>query len=183
MARIREMRAGFEIEGLTREQRREHFEKMRTEFDKLTDEQKEILRDEGRREWEAREDQRMKDFFAKPRDQQMAELDKRIDDMQEWQKRRQERERNGDGDRGRGGRGGPGGFGGRGGGGGRGNSQSFGVDANGDSKSIGQNASRLDRRSADSRARRGEYFRMMTERMKERGVSFPSGGRGGPRRG
>ena len=154
--KVREMAS--QMEGLPWDQRREQFRQMREEMEKLTDEQRDQFRDERRGGWEARENQRLKDFFAMSREEQIAELDKRIDRMQEWRKRREEQgsERRVRGDRGRRRRGSRG--------------QSFGLDANGASASVGRNIQRLDRRSADSRARRDTYRRMMVERMNERGI-------------
>lgn len=166
MTKVRDMMA--EMEGVPWDQRRENFRAVREEMEKLSDEQRDHLRDEMRRGWEAREDQRLKDFFAMSREQQVAELDKRIDRMQEWMQRR---EKDGNERRGRGGRGRGGGRRGQ-------RGQSFGRSADGGHGSIGHNSSRLDRHSADSRARRDTYRRMMVERMKQRGVQ---GGRFGRR--
>jgi hypothetical protein len=166
MAKVRDMAA--EMEDLPRDQRRDQYRKMRDETEKLTEEQRDVFRDEMRQRWEARESKQMKDFFDLPREEQIAKLDERIDRMQEWQKRR---EGEGEGERRRGRRGGRG-RGGRGG-------QSFGQNSDGSNAAVDRRNSRLDRGSADGRAQRTEYFRMMTARMKERGVSFPSRGRRG----
>jgi hypothetical protein len=168
VALVREMMVPMEqMEKMSREQRREHFEKMRGEMDKLTEEQRDQLRDEGRQRWEAREAKELTEFFQLPPEQQKAELDKRIDRMLEWQKERAKRDKNGD--RGPGGRG-------------RGErqmrGQSFGNDPSGQNKSIERNRSQLDRRSADMRGNRELYRRMMTERMRERGITNMGWGRG-----
>ena len=161
MQKIRDMMGA--VEELPWDQRREQFRAVRDEMEKLTEEQRDQLRDEGRQRWAAREDQRMKDFFAMSREEQTAELDRMIDRMQEWRKRR-EKEANqrpdGPRRRGRGGR--------------RGNAraQSFGVDASGASASVGRNARRLDHHSSGSRARRDTFRRMMVERMRQRGIDF-----------
>jgi hypothetical protein len=162
MAKVREM--GAQIEELPWDQRRQQFETMRVEYDKLTEEQKDVLRDERRQKWEEREAKEMKDFFSKTKEQQVAELDKRIDQMQEWKKKR---EQGGDRGRRRGGGGGGGNRGGQ-------KTQNFGKDANGNSASVDRRMNSLDRRSADSRAQRSEYGRMMMARMKERGIAMPS---------
>ncbi len=166
MAKVRSM--AEEMEDMSWDQRRDHYRQMREETEKLTDEQREQFRDEMRGRWEEREAKRMKEFFDLTPEEQIAELDRQIDRMEEWRKRREAngdrgRERRGRGDRGRGGR--P-------------RTQSYGRSADGSNANVDRRNSRLDRRSPDSRARRSEYFRMMTARMRDRGVSFP---RRGPR--
>ena len=77
---------GDQMENLPRDQRRQQYETMRGEYDKLSDAQKDVLRDERRQKWEEREAKDMKDFFSKTKEQQVAELDKRINQMQEVEK-------------------------------------------------------------------------------------------------
>jgi uncharacterized membrane protein YgcG len=159
LTKVKAMRAEIENENLTREQRREMFTKMRPEIEKLTEEQREGLFADRRREWEARERKDLKEFFAMSAAEQTAELDKRIDRMLQWEK-----------DRGnRGGRGG-GGFGGGGFGGGGGRGQSFGRDANGNVGASARDRGRIDRSDPETRAQRDEQRRMMSERMRQRGI-------------
>jgi TolA-binding protein len=158
--KVREM--ADQMEGLPWDQRRDQFRQMREEVEKLSEEQRDQFRNEMRRRGEAREDQRMKDFFAMSSEEQTAELDRMIDRMQEWRARREKeggQRREGDRGRGRGDRGR-----------GRSRAMSYGVDADGSSASVGRNASRLDHRSADSRARRDTFGRMMVDRMNARGI-------------
>jgi hypothetical protein len=162
LAKVREMAAA--IDQLPPDQRRAKFREVGDEVDKLTEEQRDQFRSEMRQRWEAREEQELKDFFALSPEQQIAELDKRIDRMQEWRQRREK-----EGNRGR--------RGGRGGGGGQ-RSQSFGKDGSGNVRSVQRDLDQLDRRSAGSRARRDTYRQMMVERMKQRGIPFPTRRRG-----
>ena len=135
---------------------------MREEMDKLTDAQRDQLRSERRQKWEAREAKQKKEFFALPPDQQIAALDKRIDEMQKWRK---------SASRGRAARdaAGPGGGGGGGGQGGQ-RTQSFGRDADGGNQSTDRRKDQLDRGTADGRAVRSEMRRMMVDRMGQRGI-------------
>ncbi len=160
---VRNMMADFQ--NVPEDQRREHFGKFREEMEKLPEEQREVLRDEMRAGWEERETQRMKDFFSKTGPEQLAALDKIIDDME---KRRLERENDGKNrrDRGR-----------RGGGGGGGRTQSFGVNSNGSVGASDRDRSRLDRGNPESRAYRDQFRHMMAQRMQERGIQ--GGGWGG----
>lgn len=159
LAKVKAMRAEIENENLSREQRRELFEKIRPEFEKLTEEQREGLFSERRRQWEARERKELKEFFAMTPAQQTAELDKRIDRFQQWEKERGNRQ---GGDRG--------GRGGRGGGGGT-RPQSFGRDANGNVGASARDRGRLDRSDPETRAQRDEQRRMMSDRMRQRGIT------------
>jgi len=157
LAKVMAMRAEIENENLTREQRRELFEKIRPEFEKLTEEQREGLFSDRRRQWEARERKELKEFFAMTPAQQTAALDKRIDRMQQWEKDRGNRQGRGD----RGGRGGGGGA----------RPQSFGRDANGNVGASARDRGRLDRSDPETRAQRDEQRRMMSDRMRQRGIA------------
>ncbi len=174
MAKVREM--GAQMENLPWDQRRQQYETMRGEYDKLSDAQKEVLRSERRKQWEEREAKEMKDFFSKTKEQQIAELDKTIDRFQEMKKKRDARGNQGQGRRGGGGRGGS--QGGQ-------KKQSFGKDGSGNSSSVDRRLDSLDRRSSESRAQRSEYGRMLMSRMNERGIPAPNfpGRRGGGGRG
>jgi len=157
LAKVKAMRGEIENENLSRDQRRELFEKMRPEFEKLTEEQRDGLFADRRRQWEERERKELNEFFAMSADEQKAALDKRIDRMVQWQKERGNRE--GRGDRG-----------GRGGGGGGSRGQSFGRDANGNVGASARDRSRIDRSDPQTRAQRDEQRRMMSDRMRQRGI-------------
>lgn len=167
---VRQMMA--DIENVPEAQRREHFGKMREAMDSLSEEQRDIVRDEMRQGWEQREMERYEKFFSMSAQEQIAELDRQIDRMERW---RQEREKNrgkDDGDR-RGRRGGD-----------RGNrgprAQSFGVGSNGSVGISDRDRSRLGRGSPEGRAYRDQFRRMMGERMRQRGIQGPTwGGRRG----
>jgi hypothetical protein len=169
VALVRDLMAG--MESIPENQRREQFGKVRDEMEKLTEEQRDMMRDEMRGRWEQRENDRMKEFFNMTAAQQTAELDKIIDRMENWRK---EREKDGDQRRGRGDRGGRGD---------RSNNirpQSFGTDANGSVGASSRDKSRLDRGNPENRAYRDQFRRMMAQRMKERGIQGGGvwGGRG-----
>jgi hypothetical protein len=155
LTKVRDMLA--QIEDAPWDQRRKQFEGVRPEMEKLTEEQRDELRDERRQRWEEREAQEMKKFFAMPHEQQIAELDKQIDRMEAWRKKREK-----EGDRRRGGPNGGNRF--------RGGGRSFGQDANGGNAAVDRSKRSLDRRSADSRAQRDQYRRMMADRMRQRGI-------------
>ena len=159
-----------DMENIPDNQRREQFGKVRDEMEKLTEEQRDTMRDEMRGRWEQRENERMKEFFNMTAEQQTAELDKIIDRMENWRK---EREKDGDQRRDRGDRGGRGDLGNI-------RPQSFGTDANGSVGASSRDKARLDRGNPENRAYRDQFRRMMAERMKQRGIQGggPWGGRG-----
>jgi hypothetical protein len=169
-------------ESMSDEQRRAAFSEMRTAYEQLTPEQRDQLRDRRRREWERRENERLKAFFAMSKEEQLKQLDREIDRQEQWRKEREQRRRNGDANqRGGGNRGGgpPGGFaGGPGGGGpgGRGGDGGFGRGGGGDRggrTGADMNERRqqyLNSTTAEQRARRSEYGRMMRERRQQRGL-------------
>jgi hypothetical protein len=171
VALVRNMMA--EMENIPDNQRREQFGKVRDEMEKLTEEQRDTMRDEMRGRWEQRENERMKEFFNMTAAQQTAELDKIIDRMENWRK---EREKNGDQRRDRGDRGNRGDRGGI-------RAQSFGTDANGSVGASSRDKSRLDRGNPENRAYRDQFRRMMAERMKQRGIQGGGGWGGRGRRG
>lgn len=170
-------------ESMTEEQQRAAFTQMRAAYEQLTPEQRDEARDRRRREWEKRETEQMRKFFALPAAEQVKELDQRIDQMERWRKEREERRRReranpsanaNNGDRGRGGPGGGGpGAGGNGGGdrGGRGDGD--GRRGGGGGTGADRNERRqqyLNSTTAEQRAMRTEYRRMMSERRKQRGL-------------
>jgi hypothetical protein len=170
LARIEDLRT--QMDGADDAQRRVLFGQMRQEFDNLTPEARDQMRDEWRAKGEARDQQRLNEYFDKSPKEQIAMLDEDIkrdeERRKEWEKRRAERGNDANaGNRGDGG----GGRGDRGPGGGR--------DASGD-----PNARRkgyLDNSSPQSRAMRGEYQRDRDERRKQLGLPVSSGGGRGRR--
>ncbi len=167
-------------EDLSREERGKLFGQMREAMDQLSDAQRQQVRQQferGRDGWRQREQQKMNEFFALSKKDQVKQLDKDIDEMlkrrKEWEKRQKQRNaerakqqqsgtqagNNGNGGGGGGGRGGPGGGGG---GGDRGQ----------------QRRLSLDNSSASQQAQRSEYGRMLSTRMAQRGIPMTGGGRG-----
>jgi uncharacterized membrane protein YgcG len=174
LVKAQELRA--QMENATPEQRRELRTQMRETIEGMSEPAREQFFDAGRKEWEARENKRMDEFFAKPYAEQVKDIDKQIDrDEQrrkDWEKRRQANAANGQAGRGGqggggGGRGGPGGGGGggRGGAGGRGGGRNLDPAAQ-----LARSKNYLDRTSPESRAQRGEYRRMMQDRRTQRGL-------------
>jgi hypothetical protein len=178
-------------EDLSREDRGKLWGEMRTAMDSLSDEQRQKLRQEMFRNDPRmiREMQRINNFFALSPKEQTKALDKAIDEevkrRKEWEKRRKEREKerqqqqaNGQsgGGNGGGGNGGNGG-GGRGNGGGGNGGGGNGGGAGGDRGQ--QRRLAMDNTSAQQRAQMSGYFRMMTDRMQQRGIPSTGGGFGG----
>jgi hypothetical protein len=170
ITKIKELRA--QIEAAPREQRREMYGQMREEFEKLTPEARDAMRAEGRKDWQARQRKQMSEFFAMSYPQQIAEIDKQIDDRE---KRRQRRQQGGQGGRppqfqgtggggpGGGGPGGPGGAGGGPGGGGPG----------GGGRSLDSTQRRkdfLDNTTPIERAQMSNYRQMVQQRRQQRGL-------------
>jgi hypothetical protein len=171
LAKVQALRAQMQSEDLTREQRRELFGQMREEMDKLSPEVRKSLFADRRKEWQKRQTQEMRDFFALPKDKQIAELDKQIDR------------------RGRRGRGGPNGGGPP---GGRGQQNANGGGQNGQNGQGGANngpggpggggfggrgldsmdrrKNYLDNTTPEFRAQMGQYRQMMQQRRTQRGV-------------
>lgn len=148
---------------IPREGRRQAFDELRQEMDKLTPEQRDTLMRDHPPPFMREMQRNIVAFFDLPEDKRKAELDKQIDDME---KRRKQWEK-GRGERGKGGGGrppgGPGGFGGR------------NMDP---SKQNEMRKKMLDNTSPQQRAMFGEYFRELQERRKERGLPpMPGPGR------
>jgi uncharacterized membrane protein YgcG len=167
VAKIQALRA--EIDNASGDQRRALWGQMREEMEKLPEAAREQLFAERRQEWETRENKRMTEFFAMPRDQQIAAIDKQIDDWEKRRKERAQRQQNGAQANGQGGRGGPGGGFGPGGGGGRGGGGGAGRSTD-PSAALQRGKNYLDRSSPESRAQRGEYRRMVQDRRQQRGL-------------
>jgi hypothetical protein len=149
LARIESLRS--QIDGAPEGQRRELFGQMRQEFENLRPESREQLRDQFRQRWEQREQKFLNDFFAKTPQDQIAAIDKQLDDEQRREKERQQRRAQGGDRRGRGG---------------PGNAQR----GRGRGDSLERRKSYLDRTSPQTRAQRSEYRRMRDERRRERGL-------------
>jgi uncharacterized membrane protein YgcG len=127
ITKIHELRA--QIEAAPSEERRALFGQMREEFQKLSPEARDALFADRRQEWQSRQRKRMGEFFAMSYAQQIASIDKEIDDRERRRARREQSQGSSGGRpnfQGQGGGpgggppgGGPGGPGGRGGGGDR----------------------------------------------------------------
>ena len=74
-------------EQLSDDQRRELFSQLRDATRDLSDDQRRVLEEDREKRFEKQLDE----FFALPKDQQIAYLDQRIDRMIEWQKNREAR--------------------------------------------------------------------------------------------
>ena len=95
LAELQEMREKLDAKGeekLPKAERRQLFREMRDKFEKLPPELQKQAFDAGRPQFQQFMEQRLDDFFALKPEQQKAELDKRIDEMEKRDKRRQERQ-------------------------------------------------------------------------------------------
>jgi hypothetical protein len=153
------------------------FEELKKREQGLSPDQREALRqqrEKDRKAFEERQQQEMDRFFALSSQEQQAELDQKLDRMQGKGEGRR-----GDGDQGKGPRGGDGG------------TPKDGASSGGDAKG-GQggrsfspeqrdNMRRewLNHSTPEQRAQRSNYHMMMQDRAQQRGVTPPSGGRGG----
>ncbi len=159
LARIHEIRD--QMEGATDAQRRELFGTMRKEFENLSPDARDQLRDEWRQRWEAREQENLNKFFAMSPQEQIAHLDEDIKREEERRKAWQRRRAESGGDSGaRGNRGGGPGMGG----GGRGRGSRDSSDPNARRKSY------LDNTTPQSRAMRSEYRHQREERRRQLGL-------------
>ncbi len=164
------LRSQLDVEGITREQRRALFENADPAV-------RDAMFASRQQEWQAREQKFMNEFFAMSNADQIASLDKKIDEMERWRKAREKRDaerakagasannqsqRNGQNGN-AGGRGGAGGQGGRGG---------------GSRDPIARRDNYLARTSADQRAQSNAYRQMMQQRMQQRGMTGFGDGRG-----
>jgi hypothetical protein len=153
VARIEELRS--QMQGATDDQRRELGRQMREEFRNLPEDVREKMFEDRRREWEAREQKQLNDFFALTPAQQIARLDEDIKEDEErrkrWEQRRAER-----GNRQGNGQGGPRGGWNRGGRGGR--------------DSLERRKGYLDKSTPLARAQRSEYRRMREQRREKLGL-------------
>ncbi len=163
-SKVAALRAQLDAEGLTREQRREIFSKADPEV-------REAMFEQRRAEWDAQERKWLREFFSKSKEQQIAEIDKRIDEMERRRKEREQRAKsNNNGNQSRGN---------------NQNANNRGNRGNGDRDSIARRDSYLARTSPEQRAQSAAYRQMMQQRMQQRGISggggggWGGGGRGG----
>ncbi len=148
---------------LSRDERRQQFAAYREQVEDLSDEQQQVLADEGRARMMERFERQMDEFFALSPEERVAYIDEQLDEMEErrqqWAQRRAESDNNGQGEqRRRGGRG----WGGRGGS----------PDANARNE---WRRSMLDHTTPEFRAKAAEYRRLWRVRMQERGQPGRSG--------
>ena len=162
IAKIKELRA--QMEDVPREQRREMFGKMREEYEKLSPEARDALREEGRKRWQERERKQMSEFFALPYSAQIAKIDKEIDDRENRRKRREQA--GGGSGRGPGG----GGFGGGGPGGGPGGPGGGGRNSANSSDPNARRKDYMDRTTPLERAQQSNYRAMVQQRRTQRGL-------------
>jgi hypothetical protein len=180
LAKVKEMREQMnpdKFKDMTGEQRRDFFQTFRAEMDHLSPQQRAEL-DAKRRE-QALQD--MRQFFRKSKEEQLAEIRKRIEEgeqrRQQWEARRQERMAQQGGQGGQGGPGGPGGPGGQGGqgqNGGAGRGGSRGGDAN------QRFTERLDSTTPEFRGQMIAYREMEKQVRAEMGLPITGRGFGGP---
>jgi hypothetical protein len=155
---------------LSREQRDAARGEIRQQVESLSPEQREQLFSARREQFEQQMDQRLNEFFALPKEERKTALDKMIDEMEqrrrEWQQRggpgnqqgqAGDRPNRGPGDRPPGDRPTGDGASGR-----RG--------ARTDAERTERMKQRLDSTSAETRAKRSEFRRLLNERRKERGL-------------
>jgi len=159
MDKIKALREQMGNDQLTREQRGQLWGQMREEMSQLTPEQRNELFADRRKRFEERERERMNAFFAMPRDQQIAAINKRID---EEERRRKEREKRRAQNASNGGQNQGGNQNGQGQGGGRGGNRS--------SDPLQRRKDYLDNTSPANRAQNGEYRRMMHQQRTLRGL-------------
>ena len=152
LVRIEEIRE--QMDGASDEQRRELWGQMRQEFENLTPESRDKMREDWGARREAREQERLNEFFALSPAEQIKELDEDLKRDAERDRQRAQRSRN-DGDRGN-----------RGGGGGR----DWGGRTRDTSDPNARRRSYLDKTTPQSRAMRSEYRRMREERRQRLGL-------------
>jgi hypothetical protein len=84
--KVKQMQADAFKEGATPEQRRESFDLIRKEMDKLSSEQRREVGHEMRQTFERQMDRQIATYFALPKEQRAAFLDKQINEMEKWRK-------------------------------------------------------------------------------------------------
>ena len=90
--KVKQLQAEAFKPGTTPEQRRQNFDLVRQEMDKLSPDQRREVRDQMRQGFQRRMDQQIKEYFALPPKERTAYLDKQINEMEkrrkEWEARR-----------------------------------------------------------------------------------------------
>ena len=90
--KVKQLQAEAFKPGTTPEQRRQNFDLVRQEMDKLSPDQRREVRDQMREGFQRRMDQQIKEYFALPPKDRTAYLDKQINEMEkrrkEWEARR-----------------------------------------------------------------------------------------------
>jgi hypothetical protein len=166
-----------QMDATPREQRGDLYKQMRETMDNMTPEGRQVLREERWKERQMQMKKRMGEFFALPYAQQIAELDKQIDQQEKWRKDRAARRAQNPNQQARGQGGGPGGFGGGGpggggpGGGGPGGPGGGGPGGNRSSDPLQRQQDRLDRTDPIERAEMTAYRQMMQQRRQQRGLN------------
>jgi hypothetical protein len=163
VAKVEALRA--QMDNATGDQRRELRSQMRAEFEQMPEAAREQFFADRQQEFEARQAKELSEFFAKPYAEQMAIIDKQIDESERRRKEWQQRQQNGGAQANRQGFGGPGGGRGFGGPGGGGRARS-----NDPAAALQRGKNYLDRTSPESRAQRSEQRRMMQMRRQQRGL-------------
>lgn len=100
MAKVRDMSKslrGEDMRSLPEDQRREAYQNLRAEYEKLDEAQQRQLREERYQRYLEHEEEEMDEYFALPPEQRLAALDDSIrrseERRQEWEARRAQRER------------------------------------------------------------------------------------------
>jgi hypothetical protein len=177
--KVKQMQAEAFKEDATPEQRRQNFELVHQEMEKLSPGQRDQVREYMREGMERRMDQQVSAYFALPQEQKIAYLDKQIKEMEQRRKEGETRRAQaGQSGQRQGGAGGPpGGPGGPGGqqAGGRGQPR---PPQSADAR-LQRRDQRLDRSTAQQRAQRSAYFADMQQRRLQLGLpASPFPGRG-----
>jgi hypothetical protein len=180
--KVKQMQAEAFKEGATREQRQQSFQQIRQEMEKLSPEQRRVVWEERRQDFERQMDKRIDDYFALPQAQRMAVMDKQIKEMEQRRKAMEQRRAQG-GQGSRAGQQGPGG--GQQGLGGRQLANAGGPrpprDNNSDAR-MQRRDQRLDRSTAEQRANRSACMADMMQRRAQLGLPpMPPRGPRGPR--
>lgn len=164
----------------TPEQRRENFQLVRQEMEKLSPEQRDQVREQMHEGFERRMDEQIRTYFALPAEQKTAYLDKQIQEMEqrrkEWEVRRAQGGQGGAGGQQSGAGGQQGGPGGQQAGGGPPRPPR---DQSADARAVRRDQ-RLDRSTAEQRAQRSAYFADLQQRRVQLGLPASPfhGGRG-----
>jgi hypothetical protein len=188
--KVKQMQAEAFKEGVTPEQRRQSFQLVRQEMEKLSPDQRHELWQQVGQERERQMDKRMDEYFALPPAKRVAEMDKMIKEMEQRRKEfEQRRSQAGQGNRG--GQQGPmGGQRGPGGGGLQANVAGGGPQTNAggprppmsSDQRMQRRDQRLDRSSAEQRAKRSVFMAEMQQRRIQLGLPpMPQRGPRGPR--